>query len=198
MAAYDAPGGLPFAFLAYRLRPTRKLANAAPPFLNLELYNVSVIARARILRDIFAIALTPHAAFAQSAEVGTLQCHLSGGVGMIIIENQALDCVFNDASGAPPSHYIGRLTNVGANIGISGPGQLIWTVVAATRISPPARSRAIMLARKAPWPSAPEREAPCLSAALTRPSPCNPFRCQWGPGSMFPPVSAMSASNICL
>lgn len=52
---------------------------------------------------------------------------------MIIIENQALDCVFNDASGAPPSHYIGRLTNVGANIGISGPGQLIWTVVAATK-----------------------------------------------------------------
>ncbi len=89
----------------------------------------------------FAIALTPHAAFAQSAEVGTLQCHLSGGVGMIIIENQALDCVFNDASGAPPSHYIGRLTNVGANIGISGPGQLIWTVVAATRNSRPRRAR---------------------------------------------------------
>lgn len=80
----------------------------------------------------FMVGLAPQVASAQSAEVGTLQCHISGGVGMIIIENQALDCVFKDASGAPPSHYIGRLTNVGANIGISGPGQLIWTVVAAT------------------------------------------------------------------
>lgn len=80
----------------------------------------------------FVIALAPGAAMAQSAQVGTLFCHLSGGVGMIIIENQALDCVYKDAKGGPPQHYIGRLTNVGANIGISGPGQLIWNVLAAT------------------------------------------------------------------
>jgi hypothetical protein len=41
-----------------------------------------------------------------------LQCHLSGGVGMILIENQALDCVYKPLSG-PPQHYIGRLTNIG-------------------------------------------------------------------------------------
>lgn len=77
-------------------------------------------------------ALAPTAASAQSAKVGSLVCHISGAVGMILTENHALDCVFQDASGAPPSHYIGRLTNVGVNIGISGPGQLIWGVVAAT------------------------------------------------------------------
>ena len=80
----------------------------------------------------FAIALAPSAAMAQSVQVGTLLCHVSGGVGMIIIENQALDCVYTDAKGSPPQHYIGRLTNVGANIGISGPGQLVWKVLAAT------------------------------------------------------------------
>jgi hypothetical protein len=80
----------------------------------------------------FAIALAPGAAMAQSVQVGTLLCHVSGGVGMIIVENQALDCVYTDAKGSPPQHYIGRLTNVGANIGISGPGQMIWTVLAAT------------------------------------------------------------------
>ena len=50
---------------------------------------------------------------------------------MILMENQARDCVYQDESGAPPSHYIGRLTNVGANIGISGPGELVpmrWAV----------------------------------------------------------------------
>ena len=80
----------------------------------------------------FAIALAPGAAMAQSVQVGTLLCHVSGGVGMIIIENQALDCVYTDAKGSPPQHYIGRLTNVGANIGISGPGKLVWNVLAAT------------------------------------------------------------------
>ena len=73
------------------------------------------------------IALSSSAAMAQSVQVGTLLCHVSGGVGMIIMENQALDCVYTDAKGSPPQHYIGRLTNVGANIGISGPGQMIWS-----------------------------------------------------------------------
>ncbi|TLG78696.1 DUF992 domain-containing protein [Methylocystis sp. B8] len=80
----------------------------------------------------FAIALAPSVAKAQSVQVGTLLCHVSGGVGMILVENQALDCVYVDAQRNPPQHYIGRLTNVGANIGISGPGQMIWTVLAAT------------------------------------------------------------------
>ena len=80
----------------------------------------------------FLTALAPAATSAQPARVGTLQCLMSGGVGMMIMENQALDCVYRDRSGAPPSHYIGRLTNVGANIGISGPGKLVWGVIAAT------------------------------------------------------------------
>ena len=53
---------------------------------------------------IFMTALSAGTALAQSARVGSLQCHLSGGVGMILIENQALDCVYQDESGAPPSH----------------------------------------------------------------------------------------------
>jgi len=76
--------------------------------------------------------LVSGSALAQTGRVGSLQCHLSGGVGMIIAENQAVDCVYQDASGAPPEHYIGRLTNIGANIGVSGPGALVWGVVAAT------------------------------------------------------------------
>jgi hypothetical protein len=75
--------------------------------------------------------LAPGAASAQSLKAGVLQCHLSGGVGMILMMNQSLDCVFKSNSGAR-SHYIGRLTNVGANIGISGAGRMVWGVLAAT------------------------------------------------------------------
>jgi hypothetical protein len=80
----------------------------------------------------FCTLLAPTASWAQSSRVGVLQCHLSGGVGMILVENQALDCVFKTDAGGPRAHYIGRLTNVGANIGISGPGKMVWAVVAAT------------------------------------------------------------------
>jgi hypothetical protein len=89
--------------------------------------------RYSLLRSVVAVAALGAAsvASAQSAKVGTLVCHISGGVGMILMENQALDCVFTDRNGVS-SHYIGRLTNVGVNIGISGPGQLIWGVLAAS------------------------------------------------------------------
>jgi hypothetical protein len=85
--------------------------------------------RAGVVSGVF-LAM-PGGAFAQSAKVGTLVCHISGGVGMILMENQALDCVFKEESGAT-SHYIGRLTNVGLNIGITGSGQMLWGVLAAS------------------------------------------------------------------
>jgi hypothetical protein len=78
-------------------------------------------------------ALAPAAAFADTAVIGTLQCHVSGGVGLILVENQALDCVYQGIHGGKTSHYIGRLMNVGADIGISGPGLMTWEVVAAVK-----------------------------------------------------------------
>ncbi|ARN80756.1 DUF992 domain-containing protein [Methylocystis bryophila] len=94
-----------------------------------------VFCRARnLLRNAaLIVAFAPAAAFSQTAAIGTLQCHISGGVGMILVENQALDCVYQGLRGGVPSHYIGRLTNVGANIGINGPGVMTWEVLAAVK-----------------------------------------------------------------
>lgn len=76
-------------------------------------------------------AFSPLAASAQS-RAGVLQCAVSGNPGMVVVDERALDCVFEDGAGAPPAHYIGHLTNVGANFGVSGPGELVWAVVAAS------------------------------------------------------------------
>ena len=38
----------------------------------------------------------------------------------------------DEIAGTKPQHYIGKLTKVGANIGVNGPGDLIWGVIAAT------------------------------------------------------------------
>jgi len=98
-----------------------------------------IFSRARqAVRGLAALAaLLPATAFAEGAVIGTLQCHISGGVGMILMENQALDCVYQPMRGGRPSHYIGSLTNVGANIGINGPGVMTWEVVAAVKQQAP-------------------------------------------------------------
>ncbi len=88
--------------------------------------------RRQLCASALLAVLAPGVASAQSLKVGVLQCHLSGGVGMILMQNQSLDCVFRNRAGGPSSHYLGRLTNVGANIGISGPGRMVWGVLAAT------------------------------------------------------------------
>jgi hypothetical protein len=80
----------------------------------------------------FLAAIAPAAAVAGN-RVGALECHVSGSGVSILVENQTLDCVYeDDDEGATPSHYIGKLTKVGANLSVNGPGDLLWVVAAAT------------------------------------------------------------------
>lgn len=85
-----------------------------------------------LCRGLFLAVMAPAAAFA-GEQVGVLECRLSGNGITILVENQALDCVYEDEiSGGRPQHYIGKLTKVGANIGVNGPGDLVWGVIAET------------------------------------------------------------------
>ncbi|MGA8172680.1 MAG: DUF992 domain-containing protein [Methylocystis sp.] len=77
-------------------------------------------------------ALAPGVASAGD-RAGALQCRLSGNNLTIIVENQALDCVFqDDDERAAPVHYVGKLTKIGANLTVNGPGEVMWLVAAAT------------------------------------------------------------------
>ena len=88
--------------------------------------------RRTLCSGLFLAAMAPAAALA-GEQVGVLECHLSGNGIAVLIENQALDCVYEDEiAGGKPQHYIGKLTKVGANIGVNGPGDLVWGVVAET------------------------------------------------------------------
>ncbi|WP_442753966.1 DUF992 domain-containing protein [Methylocystis sp. JAN1] len=76
--------------------------------------------------------LAPAAAFAGD-RVGTLQCKLLGNGLSVLVENQQIDCMYNDdAEGVAPAHYTGTLTKVGPNVTINGQGELAWGVIAAT------------------------------------------------------------------
>ncbi len=78
------------------------------------------------------------AAFAPGAALagdrgGVLQCRLSGNDISVIVENQALECVFqDDDEGLAPVHYVGKMTKIGASATINAPSEAVWVVLAAT------------------------------------------------------------------
>jgi len=80
----------------------------------------------------FALALLAPAAHAQE-QAGILNCRLSGSPVSILIENQAIDCMFKQDDNSVPEHYVGKLSKVGANITVNGPGELMWGVVSSSR-----------------------------------------------------------------
>jgi len=87
-------------------------------------------------------ALSVSPAPAQSnAQVGTLACDVSAGVGMILVQKQTMTCLFTPTNGGPPEPYLGRIDEFGLALGAVSQGRLVWGVVApATGLSPGALS----------------------------------------------------------
>lgn len=63
--------------------------------------------------------------------VGTLECNVAPGIGLIITSKQALSCRFRSVSGRT-QYYVGTIRKFGLDIGASGPGRLVWDVFAPT------------------------------------------------------------------
>ena len=77
-----------------------------------------------IFRALAALALgfgtaapTSQASAQSSAQVPTLACDVSAGVGMIFTQKQTMTCVFTPANGAPPEPYLGRVDEFGLALG---------------------------------------------------------------------------------
>jgi hypothetical protein len=78
--------------------------------------------------------LSPFAANAQSSsQIGTLSCDVSRGIGMIIMEKQALSCTFKQDAGGPADSYTGSIDEFGVAIGEVKEGHLVWAVIAASK-----------------------------------------------------------------
>ena len=62
-------------------------------------------------------APTSQASAQSSAQVGTLVCDVSAGVGMIFMQKQTMTCVFTPANVGPPEPYLGRVDEFGVALG---------------------------------------------------------------------------------
>jgi hypothetical protein len=76
------------------------------------------------------LALSPAANAADpGVNVGTLECHVSGGWGHVIASDQDMNCVFRPTDGGP-EHYTGQLKRYGVDIGYTNDARLVWGVIA--------------------------------------------------------------------
>src|SRR3954451_1584072 len=63
---------------------------------------------------------------------GTLNCDVSAGIGLIIGSRREVNCLFTPSYPAPPEQYVGAITKVGLDLGVTGGGQLVWAVHMST------------------------------------------------------------------
>jgi hypothetical protein len=65
-------------------------------------------------------------------QAGTLNCDVSAGIGLIIGSRREVNCLFTPSYPAPPEQYVGAITKVGLDLGVTGGGQLVWAVHMST------------------------------------------------------------------
>ncbi len=75
---------------------------------------------------------TPAYAEEGGTEVGTLNCNVAGGWGYILGSTKKLHCTFTPSGGGEPELYTGSITKMGADIGYTKSGILVWGVIAPT------------------------------------------------------------------
>ncbi|QWW72609.1 DUF992 domain-containing protein (plasmid) [Rhizobium sp. WYJ-E13] len=77
---------------------------------------------------LLAAFATTDVAKAEKAQVGTLDCNVSVGIGAIVGSKQEVDCVFKPSASGPDAHYTGTITDFGLDIGRIEQGRMIWLV----------------------------------------------------------------------
>lgn len=66
----------------------------------------------------------------RQVQIGTLDCDVSSGVGVIVASQKEMRCVFRRSG--QDEIYVGRITRYGLDIGVTGPGRMVWSVFAPT------------------------------------------------------------------
>ena len=79
-----------------------------------------------------AIAMTLAVPAFADTKVGTLDCDVSAGTGMIITSQKGVRCVFTPTTTRRPEVYAGAITKYGVDVGFTSGGKLIWAVFAPT------------------------------------------------------------------
>ncbi len=75
------------------------------------------------------LAATPASA-KSGIKIGSLNCTVSGGVGLILGSSKSMKCKFVSVTGRKVERYTGRITKVGIDIGFTKKSYITWAVFA--------------------------------------------------------------------
>lgn len=96
--------------------------------------------RLHMLRTAFAAACFAAAALAPTVaadaqpariQVGSLNCSLSSSIGLVVASQRNVNCIFR-SDNTPDEAYVGRMTTVGIDLGVTSGGVIVWAVFANT------------------------------------------------------------------
>lgn len=83
-----------------------------------------------------ALMLSAAPAFSESGiNVGSLSCHVSGGMGFIFGSSKSMSCVFTRTDGSAEV-YNGEVNKYGIDIGYTKEAHMIWLVFAPGNVAP--------------------------------------------------------------
>jgi hypothetical protein len=74
---------------------------------------------------------TPADAQRDRVQMGSLECSLSSSIGLLVASQRNIACNYKP-DGGPPEAYVGTMTRVGLDVGITGGGAIIWAVFSGT------------------------------------------------------------------
>jgi len=78
-----------------------------------------------------AAAVLPTSTMAQErTKVGTLNCDISAGLGVIIASKKRVTCMFTPSAPGPREVYVGDISKFGLDLGATSGGQMVWAVFA--------------------------------------------------------------------
>lgn len=79
--------------------------------------------------SVFAGVPVPAQAQQAGISIGTLECIVEGGVGLLITSSKNMECIFKSTSGREEA-YFGQIRKFGLDIGVTGQASMIWGVFA--------------------------------------------------------------------
>jgi hypothetical protein len=71
----------------------------------------------------------------QGANVGSLSCHVAGGIGFIFGSSKDISCLFSRSDGKA-ERYVGSINKYGVDIGFTKEAHMVWLVFAPGVVAP--------------------------------------------------------------
>jgi hypothetical protein len=78
------------------------------------------------------LSLPAQAQAPRRVQVGTLNCSMSAGIGLVIGSQRNVNCLFHPEGGGQQEAYVGTMTRVGLDVGVTTGGAIVWAVFADT------------------------------------------------------------------